>query len=563
MATLPGGAAVGAAIAAIFALAFAVTWVDQRNVLRTAHERLESLSRIAVLHVDLIFAGIDLGTRTIDIDPIPQEGDRGRAAIAIHNRLRLIQRTLTPLAGIGFIGADGRLLANAVSATPEPIDFSARNYFQALRTDPSLGLVVAPPVRTIPSLEVAIPVARAAYWPNGRFAGVVAGRLDPDYFGDFFRSLGADTVAITLADGTILSRFPQVDLLAAPKLTFDHAAAGPGVAAQPFELNSPVDGSQKIATLSRVASAPVFVDVAFDKSRVVAGAVQRRNAILTAAVAISGLILALALVSRRRAREHAARAQAQAQASLAAEAREAAVEANRRKSEFLAHMSHEIRTPLNAIIGFSQMISNEMLGPLGQSRYRDYAADILFSAEHLLSVVNNVLDLAKVEAGKWTLETDEVHAADLIESTCRLAAARAAHEAVRVEHGEVPPLKVVGDRRSLVQILLNLTINAIKFAGEDRRVSLDCARTGDGGIEFMVADSGPGMSAEDIERALRPFETASSVQARQRHDTGLGLPLARAFAELHDGTLTLESALGNGTLARLRLPRERVRPAED
>jgi signal transduction histidine kinase len=508
-----------------------------------------------------VLSAIDFNIRALDGDPDTPDTIELASREALLQKLRLIQAGSRALLGIGYIDATGRLVAGSSPMVTGPVDLSDRPFFRALRFGRVRELLLSPPARASTTGEVGIPISRAVWNADGTFGGVVSGRLDPAYFERFFRSLGADAVAIALLDGTIVARHPAVDLLSAPQFPFvGPALRDPSIPpAAPEFVVSPVDGVERLVALRRLASAPVYVEVAFDRDQIFLTWSRRRNVIVGATATIGLLSVALYALARRRRRDFEARVHAEAAALVAAEAREAAIEVSKRKSEFLAHMSHEIRTPLNAIIGFAQMISGQMLGPVGQPRYSAYAADILYSAEHLLSVVNNVLDLSKVEAGKWSLESADVPVGELVEATCRLAAARAAHENVRIDVEPPPALAVFGDRRTLLQILLNLTINAIKFAGDDRRVTIACRRTEDGGAEIAVADSGPGMTQDDIARALRPFETASSVQARRRQDTGLGLPLARVFAELHEGALTLDSAPERGTTARLWLPAARVR----
>ncbi len=227
----------------------------------------------------------------------------------------------------------------------------------------------------------------------------------------------------------------------------------------------------------------------------------------------------------------------------------------RSKSDFLAHMGHELRTPLNAIIGFADVLRGDAMKLGLPARYREYAGDIAFSAAHLLDVINRVLDMSKLEAGKWRLELGRVDAAAVLSTVAHLAAQRAEKGGVTLDiRPPATPVEFTGDAQVAVQLLLNLTINAIKFAGEDRRVRLDCRRRPDGHVEFRVADRGAGMTPEDAQRALRPFETASDAPAPGRSDTGLGLPLARMFAELHDGTLELDTAPGKGTTVRVVLP---------
>ncbi len=547
-----GSLLVAAGLVAFFALAALVIELDRRSVLDAAAKRASALSDIAVAHVEQVLSAIDVNIQALDYDLDVSAPDMG----VVREKLRLIQLSSSALLGIGLIDATGRLIVGSASTASHTVDLSSRPFFMALRGGQNRGLMLSPPARTSTTGELGIPVSRAIWDSENTFLGVVSGRLDPIYFERFFQALGADAVAILLPDGTILARYPRIDLLAAPKLPVQGEFRD-GMTSK-FDI-SPVDGIERLLAFRRLSVVPALVEIAFDRDRLLESWSGRRNAIVAASLVIAGLSLALLAGARRRARDFSERLRAEAAAAVEAEAREAAVEASRRKSEFLAHMSHEIRTPLNAIIGFSQMISGQMLGPVGQPRYRDYAADILYSAEHLLSVINNVLDLSKVEAGKWSLEVAHVPAGELVEAACRLAAARATHENVTLDVLGMPEISVLCDRRTLVQVLLNLLINAIKFAGDDRSVTVACERTRDGGVEFSIVDCGPGMTAEDIERALRPFETASSVQARRRQDTGLGLPLARVFAELHDGSLTLDSAPDRGTTARLYLPAARVR----
>jgi len=555
-----GGSFVFIGLALLAGVAAATIEFDRRNVLKTATDRTSALTEIAATHVEQTFASIDSSIRALDSDLELPESIELSAPTALRNRLRLIQMGSRALLGVGFIDASGRLVAGSSTVVNVPVDLGDRPFFRSLRESRSRDVEIGAPARASTTGEVGIPISRAILTADGAFGGVVSGRLDPRYFVRFFRSLGADAVSITLLDGTIVARYPEVDLLAAPKAAVGEIPARPGPAAPASFSTSPVDGVERLVSLYRLATTPALVEIAFDRDRILSDWSRRRDAVIGAAIVIGLLGLSLSAVLQRRKRDFAAKLQAEAQAALEAETREVAVEASRRKSEFLAHMSHEIRTPLNAIIGFSQMISGQMLGPVGHARYRDYAGDILYSAEHLLSVVNNVLDLSKVEAGKWSLEADDVPVRELLDATCRLADARAAREEVKIDLRPAPPLVIHGDRRTIVQILLNLTINAIKFAGDDRSVTIACGRTGDGGVEFTVTDRGIGMTDEDIARALRPFETASSIQARRRQDTGLGLPLARVFAELHEGELTLESAPEQGTTARLYLPAARVRP---
>jgi signal transduction histidine kinase len=240
-------------------------------------------------------------------------------------------------------------------------------------------------------------------------------------------------------------------------------------------------------------------------------------------------------------------------------ARDAAQEANRARSQFLALMSHELRTPLNAIIGFSELIETEALGPVGVERYVDYARDVRTSGSHLLALVNDLLDLSKIEAGKYDLRPEPVDPVQTIRNTVRMMRLRAAEAGVdlvdRVLPGQVPT--VMADERALRQVLLNLLSNALKFTEPGGQVTVS-ARTGDDLLVIEVEDTGIGIPAEYLGRVGAPFVQVDNSHTRRHAGTGLGLALSRSLAELHGGTLGIESEPGKGTRVIVRLPLRRV-----
>lgn len=237
--------------------------------------------------------------------------------------------------------------------------------------------------------------------------------------------------------------------------------------------------------------------------------------------------------------------------------------ANRTKSEFLANMSHELRTPLNAVLGFSQVMRDELLGPLGTPRYREYADDIHRSGALLLNIINDVLDLAKLEAGKVELREETFSLPGAIRESARLVRDRAREGDLTLDL----PLSdgdpwIVGDERLIKQVVLNLLSNAVKFTPPGGRVSVRIEEGASGAIVIHVADTGIGMSEEDIPRALAPFGQIDSAFTRRHAGTGLGLPLAKSLVELHGGDLTIRSGPGEGTDIAVTIPTRRVRSAE-
>ena len=231
--------------------------------------------------------------------------------------------------------------------------------------------------------------------------------------------------------------------------------------------------------------------------------------------------------------------------------------ASRAKTDFLAHMSHELRTPLNAIIGFSEMIASALVGPLS-ARYRDYAADVQASGKHLLAIINDILDLSKIEAGRLELQESTVAVAELLEACRRMVMERADAAGVRME---VQPTDVAlrADELRLKQVLLNLLSNAVKFTPKGGRVSVATAVTSGGEVAIAVTDTGVGIRAEDIPRALEPFGQVDDGAKGSRQGTGLGLPLAVCLTELHQGRLAIDSVPGRGTTVTVTFPAERVR----
>jgi signal transduction histidine kinase len=236
---------------------------------------------------------------------------------------------------------------------------------------------------------------------------------------------------------------------------------------------------------------------------------------------------------------------------------EAAAAASQAKSQFLAAMSHELRTPLNAIIGFSEMLSREMFGAL-DARYRDYATNIYDSGRHLLGLINDVLDFSKLEAGRFELQDDSIEVDKVIAETINIIGQQAERNGLRLILNVAPQLpRIHADSRRVRQILLNLVSNSIKFTPEGGEIKISAA-INDGELVLTIADTGIGMSADDIPKALMRFGQIDSRLSRKYDGTGLGLPLSKRLVELHGGTLEIESIVGTGTIVTVRFPSERV-----
>ncbi len=241
------------------------------------------------------------------------------------------------------------------------------------------------------------------------------------------------------------------------------------------------------------------------------------------------------------------------------QAKEQADFANRSKSEFLANMSHELRTPLNAIIGFSEIIKDQLFGPVSQPQYVEYSRDIYDSGELLLSLINDILDMSKIEAGKRALAETVIDVERLVQSVIRLVASRAKSGRLRLGihvPKELPAFR--GEERAIKQILTNLLTNAIKFTPEGGSVTLTANVDQFNRMCIVVEDTGIGMKSEDIPVALAPFGQIENALSRKSQGTGLGLPLTKALVELHGGVLDLQSKIGVGTKVTIIFPADRV-----
>jgi signal transduction histidine kinase len=285
-------------------------------------------------------------------------------------------------------------------------------------------------------------------------------------------------------------------------------------------------------------------------------------AVLIAFAAIT--VLALALISSfidQRFAASARREQELREATLRAEF------ASRAKSEFLAMMSHELRTPLNAIIGFAEVMQDELFGELGNERYQAYVRDIHSAGSHLLTIINDMLDLSKAEAGRIELKETTVDVAAAIRRCLTIMRGRAnnAGVAMDLQAPETLP-QLLADELRLKQILLNLLSNAIKFTPVGGRILVDVLADPTS-LSIAVRDTGTGIAERDIDRVFTPFVQVGNLYTRKQEGTGLGLPLTKRMVDLHDGRLEIVSALGQGTTVTVRFPRERLlapaRTAED
>jgi two-component system cell cycle sensor histidine kinase PleC len=238
-----------------------------------------------------------------------------------------------------------------------------------------------------------------------------------------------------------------------------------------------------------------------------------------------------------------------------AEEKTRALEASQAKSEFLANMSHELRTPLNAIIGFSEIMESGMFGPLGAEKYHEYCRDIRDSGQYLLDVINDILDMSKIEAGRIRLDLEETELDRILADAMRIISTRAQEKRLALLAEISPGIRLKVDRRAVKQILLNLLSNAVKFTPEGGRITVRGRATGET-VMIAIEDTGIGIPADALKNLGRPFEQVESQFTKSHQGSGLGLAIAKSLVELHSGAMRIRSTLGIGTIVGVRLPRD-------
>ncbi|HXO00746.1 MAG TPA: ATP-binding protein [Stellaceae bacterium] len=467
-----------------------------------------------------------------------------------------------------IIGPDGNLKSTTFPPPFTSTYFGDRAHFRIHLDGKFHGLFIGPTVLGRLTPDPIMPITRRVDAEDGTFLGVVDILVSPSALTTLHKSIdlgphGVMTLAGT--DNLIRARF-AADSPDGTKGVGISMAGGdrPAVieegAEGSFTRPGMIDGISRLFVYGRVGSYPLVVTVGLDLDRELAASRSYAATMIIIAFGATLLLTGLAAYLIREIRIRAAQEVKLRATNVALTASTGRAEAaNRAKSQFLANMSHELRTPLNAIIGFSEMLAAGIPGRLN-SKQQGYVANIYEGGGFLLRVINDVLDLAQVDAGKLQLheekdvELDRIAAASiaLVEEQAIVGGLR-----LSLEIEDRMP-RVIADSTRLTQIVLNLLSNAVKFTNPGGAVTLVIRRAKNGSVVIEVRDTGSGMTAAEIEVALQPFGQVDGGLARRHNGTGLGLPLARKLAELHGGSLNVDSEKGHGTTVTVVLPAVRV-----
>lgn len=524
-----------------------------RHVLATTQKNAESLANSLADHTELGFLVADLTVRrAIEREYVNTLMAGNLNAYASQQFKNWLDET-PQVVGIVMVDDSGRILASSQKKGYEawPADstiINGNDLLSIMRDGNDRTMFIS--LHRLPTQQRLIVLSRRMDKPNGGFGGFVMVALNPGYFEEFYRSIAVSEAAYmrVVLNNDTLATSVHLPMGFEPQSLND--------AMQESEQRAPRDkvnvdvvspgGNVAIIASKQLHNLPIRVSVVFGESEVFEQwrAGRDKDVVFLVLFTVFGIVLSFFAVAMSR------------QISRAEHSENSAILASQAKSEFLANMSHELRTPLNAVIGYSEMLNSEYFGPLNQKQ-KERVHDINLCGTHLLQLINDILEFSKGDAGKLELAEETVDIAEVINETTRITNARARMKNIRlitaIDPGMLP---LWGDRRKIAQTLLNLMTNAVKFTPENGTVRVSAKMDQYKALHIVVADTGVGMSEEDIPKALSVF---GQVHRSQSHEgTGLGLPLCKMYTELHGGKLVLTSKLGFGTTVRIVFPYQRT-----
>ncbi|HKT17982.1 MAG TPA: ATP-binding protein [Stellaceae bacterium] len=570
-------------IAAVVAAAIVSMWAGV--VISIDQSRDTARKDMAAAAANLAFAFDEEVTHTLDniagtMDAVANRMRAEAPDMNIYAWSRQFPIVAGPIAGVGIVAPNGMLVAETGAAKSRPVDLSQKTYFRAPIDRKFSGLFIGSPVKAWIGDPMLIPIAKRIETRGGRVLGVLVFLVSPAKLTRLYRSIDlGENGRITLIGrhGVILSRFSKdsADGLDGIGESIAGRVSPEGVAENSqgsYVETSATDHVKRLFSYRRGADYPLVVSVGLDYESGLALA-QAHAVTMSALAAVATLLLAgLACylireiggrakrdieLAAERSKLHAANLELQSANAELTASKQAVEVASQAKSLFLANMSHELRTPLNAIIGFSQLIRDHAMGP-GKPVYADYASDIFGAGEHLLEIINNLLDISKIEAGKTEIRDETIELVEILSASRAAVRVQAQVKSIElvldVPRG-IPRLR--GDALRLRQVFINLLSNAVKFT-EAGQVTVTAVCDAAHGLTVMVIDTGIGMSEDEIAIALEPFGQVENAITKRHEGTGLGLSIARRLVELHGGRLAIASVKGSGTTISVHLPAERL-----
>src|SRR5260221_3619036 len=537
-----------------------LSWQARQRSLGTAETELRNLSVALSEVMARSLDSVDILLRSVA--ETVATGDLGDPGFARHLHDAMRERVLgvPSMRALVVCEATGKMTAFSRCPPPPTIRVDDRDYFLALRDSPGEGLFIGVPTINRINNEWTINIGRRLAKPDGSFAGVALATLEPLYYEQVYAAINlrpGGTIAMFRGDGALLARHPHAEDMMGKQRGDTPIRRILGRSTEPIAARvvSTIDGEARIAAARFRPAFPVYLTVS-QREDIVLAAWRSETLFLLAGMTL--ILVALGLLTARMLQQTVLRESAERE-TLAAKLRaEAASEA---KTSFLANMSHELRTPLNAILGFSEMIRDRLHGPEGATRYSEYAGDIHASGTHLLDLVNDVLDMSKIEAGHYQLHLEYVDIAKTAAACLSIMQSRACAKGIAIITdiaAGLPPIHA--DERAVKQVLLNLLTNAVKFSPNGGKIALAARLAAGGEMELSVVDGGVGIAPEALARVFEPFGRGDHMRAQPEEGIGLGLSISRELMTLHSGVLLLDSAVGVGTTATIRFPALRTQP---
>lgn len=543
-------------------------WQDFAAEKTRLRDELESRSRLTVAHLDRTLEAAEMALRIAAMNFAERDWDKIGSSRGAWVELREVANSLPQVRSIWLVDQNGRMRIYTDRWPTPHLDAFERDYFLAHGVETTAGLFIG---RQLPArytdLGVFFPVSLPIYSRAYSFRGVVVAAIEPSYYLGTLANVSGCALCRTAfyrTDGELLLASGSREAAAPPLLDGDGAD----------------DGTYR--SVLRSGGYPIVAVVDIPRGellrRWVAHSGAKLGGVLLAALVILFLLWRGWLDTRALVASHeslAARTEALRQARQDAIARgeretrlrREAAAANKAKSNFLALMSHELRTPLNAIIGFSDLLANRVV-PLDGDKAREYAKDINDSGAYLLELINDILDISKIEAGEYELQESEVALDEVAQSCMRLIGMKATTKGVALDYSP-SGLKLRVDRRALKQIVVNLLANAVNHTDTGGAVAIafvppaaerpaGAAEAPENAVCLVVRDNGCGMDEAGVARALQPFGQADGASSGRGEGTGLGLTVVKSLAELHGGGLAIDSAPGRGTTVTVTFPAQRL-----